>query len=119
MLTQDQKDHLTQLMNDCPIPKLKRVLEEGLPRFISDEISPTQGTLGINFMKTAYVSQYNECCLLGSAMIGKNSSEDFSFGLNEMGSLTRAFDGREFNHNFHDKEIYDYVSKVRKVIFGC
>ena len=42
MLTQTQKDQLTQLVSDCPIPKLKKVLEEGLPRFISGEIEPTQ-----------------------------------------------------------------------------
>lgn len=119
MLTQTQKDQLTQLMNDCPIPKLKKVLEEGLPRFISGEIEPIQHWSGITTNHNdVYYAETDRCCLLGAAVIGKKSKEDFSFDVDELATLTGSFDGRGYRLGY-DKEIYDYVSKIRKVIFGC
>lgn len=119
MLNQDQKDELTQLMNECPLPKLKKVLEEGLPRFISDEIEPTQHISGVTTnYDDIYYAENNHCCLVGAALIGKKSKEDFLFRLEELLTLTGSFDGRKYREGYN-KEIYDYVAKVRKVIFGC
>jgi hypothetical protein len=119
MLTQEQKDSLTQLMNDCPIPKLKRVLEEGLPRFISGEITPIQNNSGVSLNQNdIYHSLDKECCLLGVAAIGKKSNESFSLELGELYALTSSFDGKKFRIDC-DKEIFDYVAQIRKVIFGC
>ena len=119
MLTQDQKDQLTQLMNDCPIPKLKKVLEEGLPRFISGEIKPIQKNSGvITNIQNIYFAPSKECCLLGSALIGKSQNEEFSFNFDELTTITGSFDNRHCRSNY-DTEIYDYVSKIRKIIFGC
>ena len=118
MLTQEQKSELTRLMTDCPIPKLKKVLEEGLPRFISDEITPIQGDEGVIEKNGTYLSSTNNCCLLGAAVIGKSSRETFQFDLHELGSITGSFDNRCMRI-FHDQEIYDYVAQIRKVIFGC
>ena len=75
MLTQLQKDQLTQLMSYCPIPKLKKVLDEGLPRFISGEIEPIQNTTGLIINKyNKYEASDNRCCLIGAALIGKSGS---------------------------------------------
>lgn len=118
-LTQEQKFELTRLMNECPIPKLKKVLEEGLPRFISDEITPIQNNSGVSLNQNdIYQSLDKECCLLGVAAIGKKSNESFSLDLGELYALTSSFDGKKFRIDC-DKEIYDYVAQIRKVIFGC
>lgn len=118
MLTQDQKDQLTQLMNDCPIPKLKKVLDNGLPRFISGEIEPIQHNSGVTTnYDDVYYAENNKCCLLGAAVIGQKS-KDFLLGNFELTTLTGSFDGRGYRLGY-DKEIYNYVEKIRKVIFGC
>lgn len=120
MLTQTQKDQLTQLMNDCPIPKLKKVLDEGLPRFISGEIEPIRQKLGVNLNSSnLYYSFERKCCLFGAFLIGKEKPLDCDLTQQELASVTSGFDGIRFSLLFHDKDVYDYVSKVRKVIFGC
>ncbi len=116
-LAQEQKSELTRLMNDCPIPKLKRVLEEGLPRFISGEITPVQHYSGVSTENFICYSLNAKCCLLGSAMIKKRIDYNF-LSLDELDSLTSSFDGNKYQKNY-DKEIYDYVAQIRKVIFGC
>lgn len=40
MLTEDQKQKLQSLTDECPFPQLKLLLEKAIPRYISGEITP-------------------------------------------------------------------------------
>jgi len=125
MLTQEQKDQLTVLMNECPHSKLKKVLNEALPRFISGEIEPIQHTTGLSCESDGkWRAEYDKCCLIGAALIGKSTNkriiEEFNISESENESIIYSFDGHCVNNfNYYNSEIVEYVAKIRKVIFGC
>lgn len=121
MLTQDQKNRLTELMVDCEIPILKDILREALPRFISGEVKPIQDNLGVFIADGKWKLRSNKsCCLIGASLIDRLGDEgityysDIEYSIRE--EITSAFDDIPIDRN---TEISEYVSKIRKVIFGC
>ena len=121
MLTQDQKDQLTNLMTECDIPILKDILAEALPKFISDEVKPIQHQLGVFVVNGKYQpTARNACCLIGASFVGKPENailkyyDGIEYSMRE--EISSAFDDVPIDRN---TEISEYVSKIRKVIFGC
>lgn len=121
MLTQDQKDRLTELMNGCEIPILKDILQKALPRFISDEVKPIQDQLGVFVADGKWQLRSNKsCCLIGASLIDRSADEgmtyysDIEYSTRE--EISSAFDDVPIDRN---TEISEYVSRIRKVIFKC
>ena len=129
MLTDQQKEKLQQLTTDCPFPKLKRILEEAIPRYISGEVKPVRDLFGIysnddNIYKAIY--PINQCCLLGAAAIGKvekdynsildNIQKEFGLSDIEYVNIILGFDS--IIGNFEPGSMAEYVHKVAKVLFG-
>lgn len=114
MLTEDQKQKLQTLTNECPFPQLKLLLEKAIPRYISGEIIPKKYDSGLGVENNKYVCRSGKACLIGAALIGEKV-DDCNLDTFEIYDITEAFDS---NVLYRPSLLREYVLKISQVLFN-
>lgn len=103
MLTEIQKARLDFLVE---IPKYGKILNDTIKIWNLNNITPTRGSYGLGisiFSKTYCIDEYNKCCLLGGALVGKSPCNDIALGnIGFIESFRTYFDiSRKEFHDLH------------------
>jgi len=86
MLTQNQKERLTQLIEKCEDRPLSQLIEKASVHWISGKVKPVRNKYGVELDNGEYsCCPSNEVCLIGSAMLGETTT---------CNPITEKFEGR-------------------------
>lgn len=121
MLTDEQRNQLTELLNSIEDKKLKRIVNDAIEGW--EYTKPTPYVYGIRYSKDVIVPSLGNSCLLGAAALGKPSyNQDrkcldfddwFDLSSLEENVIMDTFDGR---YNNKDHPWYPIISKIRKIV---
>ena len=121
MLTDEQRNQLTELRDSIEDKKLKRIVNDAIEGW--EYTKPTPYVYGIRYSKDVIVPSLGNSCLLGAAALGKPSYDQddqpldfdtwFDLSVLEEMTIMDMFDGRDNNK---DHPWYPAISKIREIV---